>query len=469
MSDDNGRLPSTAGRGVAVAAAVGTLALAGHDVAALVGLAAGLAFGATLRGFDGSHRRVAAAAAAFPIPVSVTAVVIAVSVSTWGGFRPITAALVLAAALVGAAVVPTRPGWPSPSAFLRSGYAALVAAIGVGAAALFAVQIDLSGGLRPVLEPVLWLTGTGVRGLVWWLVLAGLAVAGGLVAVPPAAFTGPYRRDERTEMRTALAWIVVFATGVAVVALAVTALIAPLAPPLEGFLSGVARSLAVRGLLATVALAGVALLALNAIALHSWHQTDGRENLVVPTVVGGALGAAVCASGVAALGATGVPADDIAALLGATVVALGAAWIALWWCAETLEVSGLPTPPTVVAVALAGGGVAVAATGDSAAAGIDAVRGAFPGLAAIAAALFAYDVGRYGRTIEREVGLEGTARRPQLVRLGWNGAVAVVGVVVAAVGLWAATAFAPTLSVPATLGVLVGVGAVLAGARLLLR
>ena len=467
MSD--GPLPTTAARGIAVAAAVGALALAGRDVAVLVGFGSGLAFGTTLRGFGGSHRRVTASAASLPIPVFAVVAAIAAAATPWAGIRPVAAALVLAGVLVGTASALTVQGWPSRSAFLRSGTAALTAAVVVGIAAAFATRIDPAGGLRPAIERFLWLPGTGVRGLVGWVVLAGLAAAGGAVAVPSAALADPYRRAERVEVRDGLAWTVVAAAGFAVVALAVTALLARLVPPLETVLAGVTGSYAVRGLLAAIALSGVALAGVAGVARHSWLRPSGRENTVVPIVVGSGVGAVGCVAAGAGLGAGGVAPAIVAVLLGGVAVALGAGWLVLWWCSEALETSGLPAPPIVVAAALAGGGVTVAATSDATASGGDAVRAALPALVSIAAALFAYDVGRYGRTIGREIGLDGARRRPQLVRLGWSGAVAVVGVVVAAGGLWAATAFALTLSVPATVGVLVGVGGVLGAARLLLR
>ncbi|ERJ04605.1 hypothetical protein HLRTI_003419, partial [Halorhabdus tiamatea SARL4B] len=66
-----------------------------------------------------------------------------------------------------------------------------------------------------------------------------------------------------------------------------------------------------------------------------------------------------------------------------------------------------------------------------------------------------------------DVGRDGARPLPQFVRVGWSGAIVVVGFVVATIGFVAAALFAPVLSAPAMLAVVLALGAILLGSWLL--
>jgi hypothetical protein len=123
-----------------------------------------------------------------------------------------------------------------------------------------------------------------------------------------------------------------------------------------------------------------------------------------------------------------------------------------------------------VALALCASGVIAgtsAAHGSGPATGTDLAG--VSALIAIAAGVFVFRAGRFGQRLGAEVGRAGATRRPQLVRLGWFGVVTALGLVVAVGGLWIATVFAPTLSVPAAAGLLAGTVGLFAGLWLLLQ
>lgn len=158
----------------------------------------------------------------------------------------------------------------------------------------------------------------------------------------------------------------------------------------------------------------------------------------------------------------------LAAFFGVSATALAVCFLLAWTYVGKVQRNETLSPVTTLAATLAIGGVIVGASVDVLALELETIRAATATFVALAAASFVYDAGRYGRTLAREVGSE-ASRRAQLVRLGWSGAVAVVGVPVAAVGLVGTTVLAPTLSVPATAGVVAAVTAIAAGAWLLLR
>ncbi|WP_436347162.1 hypothetical protein [Natronorubrum sp. FCH18a] len=463
MSVDE-RLPSTTARAIVLAAVVGTLALTVHDPMAAAGIAAGLALAATIRGFAGSLWRVTVASAVLP------AVVLGVVAAFGSGTGALGIALLLAGTVVGVALGYIDAAWPTQSALLRAGTGALFAGIAACIATVLAFWTATVGGLQPMLEAVLWATGHGIAGLLGWIVVAGLLLAGSLLVVPSAAFTEPRRRDAHVALRKLLLWRLGIGVILLLVVLVLTALIAVFVPPLQSLLEGIAGSTVVRGLITAVVVSGAAFTVLGGIARNSWYRTDERGNAIVAVVGGSAFG--VGASAVAAgIGTRAGPigSSDAAMLFGATAVVLGGGWFVLWWYAEAIETVGIPNPASTIAAGLAVGVVAIAVSTDSAATGVEAVRTAVPSLVALAAGLFAYDVGRYGRVLAREIGSAGASRRPQLARIGWSGGVAAVAVPVAAGGLWLATVASPTLSVPATAGVLTAVVTIAVSARLLLR
>ncbi|SDK06130.1 hypothetical protein [Natronorubrum texcoconense] len=463
MSVDE-RLPSTTARAVVFAAVVGTLALTVHDPMAAVGIVAGLALAATMRGFAGSLWRVTVASAVLP------AVVLGVVAAFGSATGALGIALLLVGTVVGVALGYIDAAWPTQSVVLRTGTAAMSAGIAACIAVVLLFWTATVGGIQPMLEAALWATGHGIAGLLGWIVIAGLLLAGGLLVVPSAAFTEPRRRDGHVALRRLLLWRLVIGAILLLVGLVLTALVAAFVPPIQSLLEGIAGSTVVRGLTVVIAVSGAVLTVLGAVARNSWYRTDERGNAVVAVVVGSAFG--VGASAVAAgIGTRAGPigSGEATVLFGATAVVLGGGWFVLWWYAKTMETVGTPDPASTIAAGLAVGVVAIAASTDSPATGVEAARTAVPSLVALAAGLFAYDVGRYGRVLAREIGSAGASRRPQLARIGWSGIVATVAVPIAAGGLWLATVVSPTLSVPATAGVLTAVVTIVVGARLLLR
>ncbi|WP_440770128.1 hypothetical protein [Natronorubrum sp. DTA28] len=458
------RLPSTTARAIVVAAVVGTLALTVHDPMAAVGIVAGLALAATIRGFAGSLWRATVASAVLP------AVVLGVVAAFGSATGALGIVLLLAGTVVGVALGHIDAAWPTQSALLRARTGALSTGIAACIAAVLVFWTATIGGPQPMLEAVLWATGHGIAGLLGWIVVAGLLLASGLLVVPSAAFTEPRRRDAHVALRRLLLWWLVIGMILLLVVLVLTALVAAFVPPFQSLLEVIAGSTIVRGLTVVMAVSGAMLTVLGGIARNSWSRTDERGNAVVAVVVGSAFG--VGASAVAAgIGTRADPIglNDAAILFGASAVVLGGGWFVLWWYTEAIGTVGTPDPANMIVAGLAVGVVAIATSTDSAATGVEAVRTAVPSLVALAAGLFAYDVGRYGRVLAREIGSAGASRRPQLVRIGWSGVVATVAVPVAAGGLWLATVVSPTLSVPATAGVLTAVVTIAVGARLLLR
>lgn len=463
MSVDE-RLPSTTARAIVLAAVAGTLALTVHDPMAAAGIVAGLALAATIRGFAGSLWRVTLASAVLP------AVVLGVVAAFGSATGALGITLLLAGTVVGVALGYINAAWPTQSELLRAGTGALSAGIAACIAAVLVSWAATVDGLQPMLEAVLWATGHGIAGLLGWIVVAGLLLASGLLVVPSAAFTEPRRRNAHVALRRLLLWRLVIGVVLLLVVLVLTALVAAFVPPVQSLLEGIAGSTVVRGLITAVVVSGAGLTVLGGIARNSWSRTDERGNAIIAVIVGSVFG--VGASAVAAgIGTHAGPigSNDATVLFGASAVVLGGGWFVMWWYADAIETVGTPDPANMIAAGLAVGVVAIAASTDSAATGVEAVRTAVPSLVALAAGLFAYDVGRYGRALAQEIGSAGASRRPQLARIGWSGVVAAVAVLVAAGGLWLATVVSPTLSVPATAGVLIAVVTIAVGARLLLR
>ncbi|TYL40042.1 hypothetical protein CV102_00215 [Natronococcus pandeyae] len=453
MSAAGSRLPTTTARAVVVAAVVGTVALAAHEPVVVAAVLGGTALAATTVGFDGSLRRVALASALLPTVVLGTLAVVAQSAG------PTAVVLVFVGVTLGLGIGGVVVGSPSSAALRRAGIAAGAAAAVVVAGGLFALGLETSAQSQSPVDAAIWLTRDGLSGLFVGIVVAALAVAGGLLAVPPAAFATPASHDARVAARDALVRSVVLGGVVLAVGLLLVAAVGWVFP----LVVAVADSAIVRGLLALVTASGLGLAALGIVVRRSWPRSS-RENAIIPIVVGGVCGIVLLLG--LAVGVLGW--SVVTPLSTGTVVALGVGG-ALAWYVGILGKDGLPGPVGVIAGALAAGAVVLGALADGGATGLEAVRTGTTPFVALAASLLVYDLGRYGRGLAYEIGPEGATPRPQLVRFAWSATVAAVGVVVAAVGLWSATLLEPTLSVPATAGVLAGVVAVVIGVRFLLR
>jgi hypothetical protein len=211
---------------------------------------------------------------------------------------------------------------------------------------------------------------------------------------------------------------------------------------------------------------GIAIALLGAVVRASWLETSGRRNPTVPIIAGSVLGVGLPFAGAA--GVERLETTIVAALFAATAVVLGVGWLAAWLYQGAVVEGEDPNPAFVLAGGLAAGGIIAGASVETVSFDLETIRAVTATFVAIAAALFTYDVGHYGRTLATEIGAD-ASRRPQLVRLGWSGTVAVVGVPIAVLGLAGAAVLAPTLSVPATAGVIVAVTAIVVGTWLLVR
>ncbi|MBZ6493651.1 hypothetical protein [Natrinema longum] len=462
MSHPEAAVPTTTRWAIAIAATVGAIALAVHEPLVIGGVLLGVGLAAALGSFAGSNRRVLIASALLPIVVLCSVAVVALAGASGAALVTILGAII---ALFACGVV---LGQPRPSALSRLVTATLCSSILAGGATLLAVGIDATGGLRSTLAATLWLTGRGMSGAILAVVVAALAAVVALFLVPPAAVTTPSRRSAYADTRNALAIGVGVTTTLAVVGLAILLGLSWYVPLLEAVVDAIAGSGVVRGLLATVTTVALALAAVATAVRGSWVQTASRRNVAVAIVAGTVPGVAVPFG--ATIGHGGAETTLVATFFGATAVVLGIGWL-IAWLYEGLVTSGdidRLQPAIVLAGALAAGGLVTGASAEPATLGLETVRAGTATFGSLAAALFTYDLGRYGHTLAREIG-PSASPRPQLVRVGWSGAVAAVGVPIAALGVAGAALLAPTLSIPATAGVVAALGAIVAGTWLLAR
>ncbi|WP_246998500.1 hypothetical protein [Halosolutus gelatinilyticus] len=460
MTAVDDRAPATTARAIAVAAAVGALALASsHPMAAAGGLL-GVAIAAVSRGFGGSYRRVTLVSAFLPaLALGSIAVVV-------GASGPVGVVLTIAIAIAGAAAVVVVAGRPSSSALERAGAGATATGVATAVAAILCFGVYAAGDPRSALATVLWLTGDGVSGLLGWCLVAGVAAVLGAFAVPPAALSTPAELESYARRRTAIAWAIGIGTASAVGFVAAATVLTWLVASLDPVLAALADSGAVRGILASAAGASLAIAVVGTAIQKSWSRATRRNSVAVPVVVGGVCGVLLVVP--VAVVATGGRYDVAAGLLTAATIVLGGGYTAAAIALGAMNWDWRPAPTSAIAAALVAGGLVLAGTAD-AAPGLETIRTALVSFVAIAAGLFAYDVGRYGRTLGREIGRDGSSRRPQLIRIGWSGGVAAIGVPVATVGALGAAVLAPALSIPATAGALGGLAALVAGGWLLFR
>jgi len=463
MSTPTARLPRTSARAIALATALAVLVLTAHDPWVAVGVVAGGALAAAVAVSTGESRRAIAAAL---LPIGVVGAIGGVAFASRLGAT--TLVLTAVAVPLGMALSVVVLGGGSAAQLQQSGalsvYAAGVAAWATGLA-VFAAAI---GGPGATVELLLWATGEGAFGLALAVLAAGLAVGGGIATIPPAAITTRGSATDAHLVRRTAAWTAVLVSLAVIVLLAVLLAITrfPVVPGAIG--DWLVGSWAVRGVLLVLIALGVALAFLNLVARSSWSRPPAPPDPVFSTVCGTGCGFLVVGAGAALVGPPTLA--EWTALLAVATLAFVGVWIALQMYAELLQNGAAPPARTVVALALCTSGVIA---GTSAAYGSGPATGTglagVSALVAIAAGVFVFRAGRFGQRLGAEVGRAGATRRTQLVRLGWFGVVTVLGLVVAVVGLWIATVFAPTLSVPAAGGLLAGTVALFAGLWLLLQ
>lgn len=442
-------LPRTTAGAVAVAAALGSLALLAVSPLAGVGTVAGVLFGAGVRRSTGGPRRLVVGSALLPAAGFVLVAGLGSLAPTALGVVPPTIGVLTGVATVAALTdIPDRE-------LQQVGWVGVVGAAVVGGVALLSAGLWSTGGVVAFLAAGV----TAFEEATFWVTLiAVLAIGGGLYAIPSAAVT----------------WSLSDHIKLGPKAMLVGGLVAWILLQLFAGISPV-----VRLLLFVLTLLFLAVGLIGAVVGQSW-QTAGEETKplfgwiadwswadgemhnpalsVVLSLCGGAL--LLVAVLYSAVG-TSAPVP--------TVLGLTAALLGLGGCVAlaVARLNGhLPVPhATTLLAGTLGLQAAVVA------AGVRAAGVAVDGLAALVvltAALFVYGAGRHGRTLTREVGA-GTGRRPQLVRLGWNGVVGVVGLVVAAVLYALSTAFTPALAGPSRVGVLAGVVALTASTWLYAR
>lgn len=459
MSTSRGRFPTATRGALALAAAVGTLALVAAAPMVVLGALAGVVLGAVVPSFDGSSRRVTVAAGLVPAGTFAAIAVVGVSGSLLG------TTLAVIGLVVGIVTGTIISGNTTATAAERAGTAALYSGLVAGVLTIFAFAVAETG-VWAALTSLAWITGGGEVGITLWIILAGFAVVAAILSLPPSMFAAPSRRESYLEARKSLAsWLLV---GAVLVILASLVLVTGVR-----FVFGVGptastlvESTGLRVVFVLLTVAGLVVAAFGLSVRPSWFETTGRENRIVPITVGAVCGAVVPFSVLFAAGVD--PRVVVGPLFGGGSLVLVIGWALAWGWSEGIQTDSEPKGATTLAVALVFGGIVVGTTVD----GITGLESALTGVAtlvAVAAGLFAYDVDRYGRTLVGEVDWEGTAPEPQIVRIAWSALIAGVGVVVAAGGLLVATLVAPTLSVPATVAVLAGLAAVVAGAWTLSR
>ncbi|OIB57685.1 hypothetical protein [Natrialba sp. SSL1] len=462
------RLPQTTARAIAVVAGGATVALASVVPAVAVAVLCGLALSATVIRFGRSHRQITLAAALLPALTLVTTAVV---------IQPATRAVValtVIGVLLGAGVGGTLFGSSAAVARDRAAVAMVLAAVLTAITALASFAVREFGSLQAVLEFLLWRTGDGVGGLFSALVVTALAGVAAVAALPDAMFTTARRRDQAKVIRYGIARSI----GVLLVATLVggTALIVLgwYLPPVDWLVEVVLASDLVRGVFLGLTVASVFIAALGSVVRRFWNRTNGASetSAIVPIVVGTAIGTTltVLLAGGVGMQRGSAAVETVGALFAVTMIVLAIGSVVVWHVGA-LGNGALSKSPYIVATTLATSGLilGVLAERELAGTGLAAVWAGLPTFVVIAAALMCYDLGRHGRSLTREIGAAGALSTPQLVRIGWSGAVASGGVVAAVCGFWLATVFRPTLSVPATIGVVVGFGVLVVGARVLLR
>ena len=455
-------LPATAAWAVALAAVVGLVALSTVEPAVgLTGLS-GVVVGLAARWFAGSHARVALGATALPLGFAGFVAGVGVA-SELGG---VTAVLALAAALVGGGLVAAFAGGLPEVAVRRAGDAGVVVGVVVGLAAVLLPVVSAAGGLGTAVPSVFdafWsLERSGVADPVLGVGLAVGAVALAVRTVPAAAFTVPSRRERAGTLRGGLVRLIASAGVVVVLALLVSAALGVFVPSVGWIAAAASTSGLLRGTLATVAVCGAAGAAVAGFVRLTWldgsRSADDTANAAVPTLAGAIAGTTLLVTVGSRVDPSASDTDLLTLILLATALCAVAVGLGVRWYAGAGSAADGRAAGTAVGLGLGLGAVVVAGTADPGG-GVRAVfrDGPLAAFVALGAGLFAYRVGVYGSGLAADVGVDAAGRDVQLVRFTWTATVAGVGVLLAGVGLALATVFSPTLSVPATLGVLGGI------------
>lgn len=463
MSAPAASLPRTSARAVALASVLGVLALTAHEPRVVLGVLSGGAVAAAVAFSSGGHSRALAAAL---LPAGVLGTIGVLTFASGGGGGPLALTALAVPLGVGLSVVVLGGG--STAQLREVGTASLYAAVFAACGTMLPVGVAVVGSPSAVAETLLWVTGRGAVGLALAVVAAGVAVAGGIRALPSAALAPPEHRGRGARSRNTAAWAAVVGSIVVAGLLVVLLVLATLHSVPRALVDWLAGTPLVRVVLLGVVVLGIGLAAVGLVARWSWADAPQPPDPVF-AIFGGTVCGFLGAGTLIVLLRGPLTAGTWTGLLALAALVFGIGWVGFSRYADLLEAGVAPTAQVVVALALGASGAVVgtnvAYQGEAAGANVAGLAA----LVALAAGFFVYRAGGFGHTLGAEVGPAGATRRPQLVRLGWIGAVTVAGLVVAALGLWVATVIAPTLSVPAAGGVVAGTAALLAGTWLLLR
>jgi len=466
-------------------------ALTTVEVFVAIGVSVGVALGISVHGLGRSPLTTALAAAALPLGSFGAVVAVAQS---GGIFAGLTAVVTLTGIVVGISLV-SLPAGP-----LRSDQSRLVAVSAclslllLGLATLLVSDVPDAATARAGLH--LAAGPAGFAGL--------LAVAGGLTALAllfsPSPFAANLRGQPREQASTRKLPAGVVITVVLTALLAGLVLVGSAVPFVDGLVETVAASTLARGLVVAFA-AGVACVWLVGL-LASVVWATGRTPPAVPLALGALLGTgAVVVLDVAAGARYGLASGEVFVPTLVGVLAVGAiaawrAWNASFDPAGRVHNSGRRRTRSGPSTASAG--VSRVRTGSSSlelstregtfahprrlvpvglvTAVVVLALGTDGGLAlgqagllvGLAGALFVHTSLTRGLTAARDVG--GAVATPtQFVWLGWTATLALVGLGVAVATLLLSGALGDLFSAPATVGVVAGLVAAVAGLRLLRR
>lgn len=452
MSDS--AFPKTIHRALVAATLVAVLGLAIHQPTVLVAVLSGIVLGAGITGLSGRPSRVTLAAALFPVGLVTFAVSVAgipshlleigeTSRSLEFADLLYNGIVVLVGALLGLVFVSTVTGEVTKRTRSNADMSTLT---GVVFGGLLAVVVSILVNVGSSSESILFVFGTTLGGFALTVMLTAIGLILSILLVPRAGFTSPSRRDVFEARRQRFAGVI-FVLMLFVVLVPATAY----QVGAETVASALIESAIARALLFGVSTVCVVIILAGTIAGYTWKQTESQQNDVAPVIIGTCLGVAVLLGTIVTL-------DLSTGLLFAVPVLVGAGGVVLWmlwWLygAVGRDETVSDTLPGVLTVLCVVGTLGIGADiGQS-------LRLGPSGLGAVltlSAGLFIYSVGRYGRTLSKEVGT--ATRRPQLVQIAASGTIIGLGALVALVGFVISMTIVPQFSAAATVGL---VGALL--------
>ncbi|ERG88207.1 MAG: hypothetical protein J07HX5_00350 [halophilic archaeon J07HX5] len=459
MSVPTATIPPTSARVIGVVAGLGAAVVGVHaPVAGAGALAGAIVVGILTR----VTRANSSALLAVLLPVSAL-----VTVGTLGGAltrSPLSLCLTAAMTLIGASVAVIVSGGGSAAQLSQIGAISRHVTVIALAGLLIALGIGSAGGAANT-AGILGVIDTGPVGVVVVFLIAGIICGAGLLSLPFAMLMTPRYRHNAHDPQTTAAVIVAVVFGAVGCLVAVGVVVA-----------GRPQVLVVNGwpvirLFPVVATGvGVTLITAGQLTRYSWLKKERRPP-VSPTLsfLGSLAGFVIMI--VAILVFRGPQtAGGWVSLFGLVAGLAAGSWVLCLLCASKLRGSETQLTPSVAALLLCLSGVIVGAGAELTRVGFIGVgTDGLVALGAITAGLAVHQLGRFGRILGREVGAAGANRRPQLVRAGWVGLVSLFGIGVATAGIWLSSMFAPTLSVPATVVVVLAIIALRTGIRRLLR